>query len=219
MQFLYDPNAGVKELQIRGENHKYLFKVRRLHENAIVFIRNLKDNILYRYQVTEIHKKEAFLRLLDIEGDKKNDTIFHLIWCVIDPKIIEKTLPMLNQLGVGKISFVYCERSQKNFKIDFARVEKILINSSQQCGRPNIPEIELLENMDTMLERYADFAVLDFGGEKEWDNIQSVLVGCEGGFSEVERQKLQNRYKIGLKTDFILKSETAAVAIVSKLLI
>ncbi len=219
MQFLYDPNAGVKELQIRGENHKYLFKVRRFHEDAIVFIRNLKDNILYRYQVTEIHKKEAFLRLLDWEEDGKNDTFFHLIWCVIDPKTIEKTLPMLNQLGVGKISFVYCERSQKNFKIDFSRMEKILINSSQQCGRANLPEMELLENLDTVLEKYRNFAVLDFGGKKEWGDVQSVLIGCEGGFSASERQKLQNRDKIGLKTDLILKSETAAVAIASKLLI
>ena len=219
MQYLYDPGAGAETLHIRGENHKYLFKVRRFHEDAVVFVRNLKDNILYRYQIREIHKKEASLRLLDREETGKNDTPFHLIWCMIDPKTIEKTLPMLNQLGVGKISFVYCERSQKNFKIDFSRMEKILINSSQQCGRVNIPETELLENMDTVLEKYRDFAVLDFGGEKEWGDVQSVLIGCEGGFSESERLKLQNRDKIGLKTDLILKSETAAVAIASKLLI
>ena len=126
---------------------------------------------------------------------------------------------MLNQLGVDKISFVYCERSQKNFKIDFSRMEKILINSSQQCGRANLPEMELLENLDTVLEKYRNFAVLDFGGKKEWGDVQSVLIGCEGGFSASERQKLQNRDKIGLKTDLILKSETAAVAIASKLLI
>jgi len=219
MQFLYEPDAGSEKLQISGENHKYLFKVRRFHVEDILFVRNLEDNFLYRYQIIQIDKKKAYLHLLDFQQDVKKGALLHLIWCVIDPKIIEKTLPMLNQLGVSKITFVYCERSQKNFKLDFERIKKILINSSQQCGRTDLIQTELLGSLDEVVQRYEGFSVLDFGGEEEWGDVQSVLIGCEGGFSETERQKLQNCHKIGLKTDLILKSETAAVAIASKLLI
>lgn len=56
-------------------------------------------------------------------------------WCVIDIKSIKKVLPMLNELGVSRITFVYCDRSQINIKLDFARFERILEASMQQCGR------------------------------------------------------------------------------------
>ncbi|RUM63101.1 MAG: 16S rRNA (uracil(1498)-N(3))-methyltransferase [Sulfurospirillum sp.] len=219
MQFLYDQDAGAETVKIEGENHKYLFKVRRFHEGDILTLCNLEDDTFYDYRVTEVHKRDAFLVLQDSRKVISEQKALHLIWCVIDPKTIEKTLPVLNQLGVTKISFVYCSRSQKNFKIDMQRMRKILINSAQQCGRIHLPKIEVLNSLDDMLGKYKDFAVLDFGGEKEWGALESVLIGCEGGFSDVEREKLQNRYKIGLKTDLILKSETAAVAIAAKLLI
>ncbi len=219
MQFLHEPDAGAEALYISGENYKYLFKVRRLKEGDTLLLSNLQNNILYRYQIVAVDRKKALLRLRESKEQNRESRIFHLIWCVIDIKIIEKTLPMLNQLGVTKITFVYCARSQRNFKIDLKRVEKILINSCQQCGRTALMQIEVLDSLDEVLSRYSDIAVLDFGGTKEWGDVASVLVGCEGGFSETERQKLQNSYKIGLQTDFILKSETAAVGIASKLLI
>lgn len=220
MQFIYEQNASQETLQIKDENYRYLFKARRLKIGAIVGFRNLKDDVLYSYQIKDIGKKEATLILKNIEKTNNSDLkILHLIWCIIDPKIIYSTIPMLNQVGVSKISFVYCDRSQKNFKIDLNKCKKILINSSQQCGRTNIMDIELFDSLDTILQKYDDFAVLDFGGETSFGAISSVIVGCEGGFSEDEQQKLQSNYKIGLKTSFVLKSETAALTITSKLLI
>jgi 16S rRNA (uracil1498-N3)-methyltransferase len=219
MQFLYDPDAGASELTLTGENHKYLFKVRRFKSGEIVSLRNLTDSFIYRYEIVQIGRREAILRLKEKIQEQKRGGDLHLIWCVIDPKTIEKNLPMLNQLGVAQISFVYCDRSQKNFRIDLSRLKKILINSCQQCGRSDLMELEVLEKLDDAIENYSSFSVLDFGGVTEWGDIRQVLVGCEGGFSDQERQKLQNHQKLGLKTDLILKSETAALAITAKLLI
>ena len=219
MQFLYDPEAGAAHLTITGENHKYLFKVRRFKNGAIVSLRNLTDAFLYRYEITQIGRREASLTLVGRVEERHPGGDLHLIWCMIEPKTIEKTLPMLNQIGVGSISFVYCERSQKNFKIDLARLQKILINSCQQCGRTDLMQLEVIDTLDEVLEKYPEFSVLDFGGRTEWGSPRHVLLGCEGGLSDAERQKLQDYPKIGLKTDLILKSETAAVGIASKLLI
>ena len=219
MQFLYDERAGEASLSLNGENHKYLFKVRRLKEGDSLFMRNLHDDILYLYKIVTIDKKEALLALSQTRQDEKRSKSFHLFWCVIDPKVMEKTLPMLNQIGVSKITFIYCERSQKNFKIDHRRIRKILINSCQQCGRGDLMEIETVESLETVLQKHENISVLDFGGAKKWESIGKVLVGCEGGFSEYERELLKNCNKIAFDTDFILKSETAAVSIASKLLI
>ncbi len=220
MQFVYDENASQDTLTVKDENYRYLFKARRLKVGASVEFRNLVDSVLYSYHIEDIGKKEATLRLKEKSKTTNADLKkLHIIWCVIDPKVIYSTLPMLNQIGVSKISFVYCDRSQKNFKIDLSKCQKILINSSQQSGRTHLMEIEVLSTLDEVFNNYNDFAVLDFGGECSWQPISSVLIGCEGGFSEDEREKLQSNYKIGFKTDLILKSETSALTIASKLLI
>ncbi len=221
MQFLYDERASSGRLNIVNENYKYLFRVKRKGVGDTLFLRNLRDDILYEYKIVEVNKREAVLELTSYEKSLKNiGTNFHLIWCLIDPKVIEKTLPFLNQIGVKKISFVYCERSQKNFKVDIVRFQKIVINSSQQSGRTSLMEFEILNSIDEVMQKYDDFCVLDFGGVSQQSNeCQCVLVGCEGGFSEGERKSLVLKQKISFKTDLILKSETAAIVIASRHLI
>ena len=220
MQFLYSPHASATTLTITGEEYKYLFKVRRFKVGSVVDFRNMQDEMLYRYKVEAIDKKEATLIMIDSYHDsKKLEKSLHILWCMIDTKVIEKTLPMLNQVGVSKITFFYCERSQKNFKLDLGRLEKILINSSQQCGRSDLMSLEIMSTMDEVLQKYPHFSVMDFGGSYDTSNISSIMIGCEGGFSEAERQKLQNFPKIGIKSPFILKSETAALTFAAKVLI
>jgi len=220
MQFIYDKNTSQDILTISDENYRYLFKARRLKIGDIVNFRNLVDDMLYKYEIKEIDKKEAKLSLKNtIAKEVKKQKKLNLIWCIIDTKLIYSTLPMLNQLGVSKISFVYCDRSQKNFKVDLQKCRKILINSCQQSGRYNLMKVEIIDSLDDILTIHTDISILDFGGELEWREPSNILIGCEGGFSENERTKLKDCKKIGLNTDIILKSETAIVTIASKLLI
>ena len=51
------------------------------------------------------------------------------------------------------------------------------------------------------------------------NDVKTVLIGCEGGFSEDERQKLESLKRFRLDTPMILRSESAAMAIASKVLI
>lgn len=220
MQFLYSEEVGEKTVIVTGEEYKYLFKVRRFEEGKVLSFRNLKEDTVYNYKIESISKKEATLIMIDSYHDRKSaDKFLHILWCIIDIKVIEKTLPMLNQIGVSKISFLYCDRSQKNFKVDLKRAEKIVINSCQQSGRSDLMELEVLSSLDEAMQKYPDFSVMDFGGESDMENVSAIMIGCEGGFTDNEREKLSSMKKIGLKTDFILKSETAAVTFASKLLI
>jgi 16S rRNA (uracil1498-N3)-methyltransferase len=216
MQFIYHPSP-THNLILTGEEHKYLFKVRRTKKNELVKVRNLKDDYLYIYKIEEINKKEAILTLKEkILSPNRPKKFIHLAWCIIDPKNIEKALPMLNEIGVGKISFIYCEFSQKNFRLKPKRLDKILINSSQQCGRGDIIEIEFFDSIEEFVKEYKEFVALDFGGKGEITKCNKpFLIGPEGGFSDKERKLFKEI--VSLDT-FILRSETAAVALSSKLI-
>jgi 16S rRNA (uracil1498-N3)-methyltransferase len=215
MQFIYEENPQ-NSMIITGDNYKYLFKVRRLKTGDEVNITNF-NGVIYRYKITNISKKEANLIKIDESKIEQKLKPFHLGWCKIDTKNIEKVLPTLNEIGVTKITFIECDRSQRNFKIKLDRIKKILTNSNQQCGRVEMMNIDFCESLDKFLEENPEAKVLDFGGEKISEYFETAVVGCEGGFSERERELFKNRYSFD--TDLILRSESAAVAVASKVLL
>ncbi len=220
MQFVFHPKAGEPELLIEGEIYNYIFKVRRHKKGEEIALRNMRDGILYFYRITQVSRREAMLTLVHQEHKEVvPGRFFHLLWCIVDPKIVEKTLPMLNELGVGKITFLYCARSQKNFRLRLEKLQKILINSCQQCGRSRLMELEVLASLEEAIAHYEDIVLIDFSEEKLScaDNIASALIGPEGGVTSEERERF--RMIKGLDTPMILRSESAAVAVASKVLV
>ena len=218
MRFLYHELAGVNSIEITNERYRHIFKARRGKVGDTISLRNLKDDLIHSYEVVSVTKKEAKVKLISSKSLKiEPKRYFHLGWCVIEPKVIEKTLPFLNELGVGKISFIYCDRSQKNFRVDFERLKRIAINSCEQCGRSSLMEFEVMNSLNEYLEKYPQSAILDFGGKdiKNIDDIDSIVIGCEGGFSTKERETFKEKdvYKIG--SSIVLRSETAAVYVAS----
>jgi len=221
MQFVYHPNAGTQTLSVDTRDYEHIFKVRRISVGEKLSWRNLEDAFVYEYEIAQIGKKEAELELISQkEFPLLPSKVLHVGWSIIDPKIIEKTLPMLNELGVAKISFVYAEFSQKSHKLDLERMKRILINSSQQCGRSLLMQIEVFSTLQHYVETYPKSYVLDFSEAKlsEDEVVSSILIGAEGGFSEKERILLQNQPIVGLTCNTILRSETAVVAAASKIL-
>lgn len=222
MQFVYHENAGQTLLSIEEELYKYLIKVRRHNINDVIGFRNLKESNLYEYQVESISKKNALLTLIKTQECvvevKQN---IHLAWCVVDTKTIEKELPYLNELGVQKLSFVYADYSQKNFKLNFEKYTKILINSCQQCGRSSLMQFEVFNSIDEYLNVYPQTYMFNFSHKSIEDSlpIQSMIIGCEGGFSKREIGLFDDSKIVGVNSNFILRSETAITLVASKLLI
>lgn len=222
MQFVYHENAGQTLLSIEEELYKYLIKVRRHNINDVIGFRNLKESNLYEYQVESISKKNALLTLIKTQECvvevKQN---IHLAWCVVDTKTIEKELPYLNELGVQKLSFVYADYSQKNFKLNFEKYTKISINSCQQCGRSSLMQFEVFNSIDEYLNVYPQTYMFNFSHKSIEDSlpIQSMIIGCEGGFSKREIGLFDDSKIVGVNSNFILRSETAITLVASKLLI
>lgn len=222
MQFAYNIQAGENSLNIKDDIYRYIIKARRNSVGNKVSFRNLKDFFLYTYEISIISKKDAILTLVSkeeivVEQEKK----LHLLWSVVDPKTIEKQLPYLNEIGVDKITFVYADYSQKNFKLNFDKFEKIVINSSQQCGRSSIIKFEEVNNIESFLEKSPNTFILNFSDKviDEVTNIEVMAIGCEGGFSKREIELFEKKQIIGLKSNLILRSETAIMAVSSKILL
>ncbi|MGJ0290107.1 16S rRNA (uracil(1498)-N(3))-methyltransferase [Aliarcobacter cryaerophilus] len=223
MQFIYDKNAKNELLKIEDENYNYIVKARRHKLDDILDFRNLEDDFLYSYKISQIDKKSLFLNLLKkeekiIENSKK----IHLAWCIVDPKTIYENISSLNELGVDKITFVYSDFSQKNFKINFEKLEKILINSSSQCGRSSIIKLDIYKNIDTFIKDNPDTYFLDFSQtsiDSKVLDIKTLMIGTEGGFSKRERELFNKNFIVGFSSNLILKSQTAIISATSKIIL
>ena len=223
MQFIYDKNAKNELLKIEDENYNYIVKARRHKLDDILDFRNLEDDFLYSYKISQIDKKSLFLNLLKkeekiIENSKK----IHLAWCIVDPKTIYENIASLNELGVDKITFVYSDFSQKNFKINFEKLEKILINSSSQCGRSSIIKLDICKNVDTFITDNPDTYFLDFSQtsiDSKVLDIKTLMIGTEGGFSKRERELFNKNFIVGFSSNLILKSQTAIISATSKIIL
>lgn len=219
MQFLYSKDASLDTINTSIEEFLHL-KARRLKVGDELNVRNLKDGLNYTYEISKFDRKNAVLSLKN--SSKVTDFVSNLTiaWSIVDIKIVEKTLPYLNEMGLKKLILVYSEFSQKNFKFDMQRCERILISSCEQCGRNSLLELEIYQDIQHMLEKYKNLARVDFDGEnlsKYKDNAQILFIGPEGGFSQNDKSKITKSYT--LKSKFILRSQTAIVGVIGKLLL
>lgn len=139
---------------------------------------------------------------------------------------IKKTDDLLNmatQMGVARFVPVITERVVAHH-IKWDRMKKIVIEAAEQSNRNSVPEIAAPVNFhDLDLKKicFADerMAYEQRAGNQNFENIDSVLIGPEGGFSDSEFMALDNagaRPMYLCKT--ILRAEVAAVVAIGKLI-
>jgi len=221
--YVLDEDAGDETLVLKGELHKYLIKVRRHQEGDTIAFRSNKDiKILHKYTLRSLEPKKAILslassQLLEVKAKKE----LHVGWCKIDAKSIEKVLPSLSEIGVSKITFIECDRSQRNVKLDFKRFERILEASMQQCGATHKIELEEVKSLQSFISQNSDVKVFDFTDKTldDMSDVSCVLIGCEGGFSSSEKKFLKSKEVFRLDTPMVLRSESAVMAVASKVLL
>ncbi|MDO5045245.1 16S rRNA (uracil(1498)-N(3))-methyltransferase [Campylobacter sp.] len=217
MKFLYSSEAKNEKIYLENEQFLHL-KARRAKVGDRIDVRNLKDGQNYIYEIDEITRKSVGLSLVFAHSVESFESEFSIAWAVVDTKIIEKTLPFLNEMGVCKLIFFYADLSQRNFKIDTKRLERILIGSSEQCGRNSLMKIEIYKNLDELLKSYKNIALVDFGGEKleNYNGKELLVIGPEGGFSQNERERVLKKYGLSFKN--ILRAQTAILSVTAKIL-
>ena len=130
------------------------------------------------------------------------------------------------ELGVSKL--VPCKTEFSNFdKLNYKNLTLNAIEASQQCERLDVPKIEKIINLNTLLEDFPSDRALVFCDESDlnlpsiYDDVRgkramyskwAVIIGPEGGFSESEEEEALalgvQFFKWGQRT---LRSDTASV--------
>ena len=112
-------------------------------------------------------------------------------------------------------------------KINFERLEKIIIEATEQSNRINIPILEKTQNLESFLKKNEKkinliFTDLNTKNKKIELNKNSkkplcIIIGPEGDFSENERQAILNFEGVNpVKINQnILRAETAAISSIS----
>jgi len=91
----------------------------------------------------------------------------------------------------------------------------------QQCGRTKFMEFDIYKNINEFLIKFPQTKVLDFCNNILEDSLEfkTVLIGAEGGFSKEEKELLKSYDVFRLNTPMVLRSESAVMAIASKILL
>ena len=132
----------------------------------------------------------------------------------------------LVELGVTKFIPIIFDRTVVR-KINSARLEKIIIEATEQSNRINLPSLEKPQNLKSFLkknENKIDLIFTDLNTKnkkivlnKDKNKSLCIIIGPEGDFSEQERNNILN-FK-GVKSfkinENILRSETAVISSIS----
>ena len=159
-----------------------------------------------------------------IIGDKTDHTDpSNNITLVFAPiKRTDDLLNMATQMGVAKFQPVITDRTTAHH-INWERMKKIVIEAAEQSNRNSVPEILSpikFSNLDLSRVVFADERAAH--GKKsncEIKNINAILVGPEGGFSDAEFVALDAAGACGISLGAtILRAELAGAIAISKIL-
>ena len=148
------------------------------------------------------------------------------IWLAFAPiklNYLNLMIQKATELGVTKFIPILTERTIVR-KINEKRVNKIIIEASEQSNRLKVPQLEEIVKLDDFLKFNQKTNIIfgDLNTNNNKLNIKSteplcILIGPEGDFTTQEREKiLKLKNIIPLKiNENILRSETAAMSIIS----
>ena len=148
------------------------------------------------------------------------------IWLAFAPiklNYLNLMIQKATELGVTKFIPILTERTIVR-KINEKRVNKIIIEASEQSNRLKVPQLEEIIKLDDFLKFNQKTNIIcgDLNTNNNILNLNSaqplcILIGPEGDFTKKEREKiLKLKNIIPLKiNENILRSETAAISIIS----
>ena len=205
----------------KSQSH-YLSKVMRIKENEFFSIFNSSGE--WEAKILNISKN---LVRFKITKQLRHKATFKDLWLAFSPiksNYFNFMIQKATELGVTKFLPVILDRTIIR-KINKERLEKIIIEATEQSNRIQIPKIEDPQSLNSFLNKYdVDLIFTDINSNSPKLDLKKnskkpvcILVGPEGDFSESEREEILS-YK-GVQdikiNDNILRSETAVISAIS----
>ena len=220
-------NIG-EELTLDEYASHHLFKVLRFPQGQSITLFN-GDGFNYSAEVLETKKNctvkllskdlnlsESKLKLTLVQGVAKGEKMDFLIQKAVELGV-NKIIPVLSERCVVKLSGDKLVKRTKHW-------QKIVIGACEQSGRSVIPEMASPIGLDEFLQQPSvNGFVLHHRSEQTLldmavVNKATILIGPEGGLSEVEiAQATQVGYQSLLLGSRVLRTETASLAAIANM--
>ena len=214
-------STGMTGMLDKSQSH-YLNKVMRIKENEFFSLFNNKGE--WEAKILKISKGLVEFEIIKQLRQKENMKDLWLAFSPIKSNYQNFMIQKATELGVTKFLPIIFDRTIVR-SINVERLKKIVIEASEQSNRINIPSIEQTQNLESFLNsNLVDLIFTDLNSNnKKIDKSKltnkpiCIIVGPEGDFSELEREKILT-FK-GVQTikinENILRSETAVISAIS----
>ncbi|WP_440677689.1 RsmE family RNA methyltransferase [Candidatus Pelagibacter sp. HIMB1587] len=205
----------------KSQSH-YVNKVMRVKENEIFSLFNSSGE--WEAKILNISKGIVEFNVTKQLRQKENSKELWLAFSPIKSNYFNFMIQKATELGVTKFIPIIFDRTIVR-RINKERLEKIIIEASEQSNRINVPDIEDPKSLDDFLNNNkVDLIFTDLNSEntridlnKVTDKPTCVIIGPEGDFSEEERAEILKFSGVQpLKiNENILRSETAVISAIS----
>ena len=213
--------TGMTDMLDKSQSH-YLNKVMRVKENELFSLFNNRGE--WEAKILKISKGLVEFEIIKQLRQKENLRDLWLAFSPIKSNYQNFMIQKATELGVTKFLPIIFERTIVR-SINVERLKKIAVEASEQSNRINIPSIEQTQNLESFLNsNLVDLIFTDLNStNKKIDKSKltnkpiCIIVGPEGDFSELEREKILT-FK-GVQTvkinENILRAETAVLSAIS----
>ncbi|WP_262589799.1 RsmE family RNA methyltransferase [Candidatus Pelagibacter communis] len=212
---------NLTDILDKSQSH-YINKVMRVKENEIFSLFNSSGE--WEAKILNISKGVVEFNVTKQLRQKENSKELWLAFSPIKSNYFNFMIQKATELGVTKFIPIIFDRTIVR-KINKERLEKVIIEASEQSNRINVPDIEDPKSLDDFLNNNkVDLIFTDLNSEntkidlnKVTDKPTCVIIGPEGDFSEEERSKILKFSGVQpLKiNENILRSETAVISAIS----
>ena len=205
----------------KSQSH-YVSKVMRIKKNEVFSLFNSSGE--WEAKIIDISKNIVEFNITKQLRQKQSPKELWLVFSPIKSNYFNFMIQKATELGVTKFLPVIFDRTIVR-KINKERLEKVIIEATEQSNRINVPIIEESQSLDLFLKNNkTDLIFTDLNTtNKKIDlnqitsNPTCVIIGPEGDFSEKEREQIL-KYK-GVQSikinENILRSETAVISALS----
>ena len=214
-------SANLTDKLDKSQSH-YLSKVMRVKENEIFSLFN-KDGE-WEAKILKISKSIVEFKTTKQLRQKENTKELWLAFSPIKSNYQNFMIQKATELGITKFLPIIFERTIVR-KINKLRLEKIVIEASEQSNRISLPSIESPQNLEDFLKKNSmDLIFTDLNSNnKKVDKSKfrnkpiCIIIGPEGDFSEIERKRILSFEGVqSIKiNENILRSETAVISTIS----
>tara|TARA_Y100000591_G_C21549538_1_gene552972 strand:+ start:17 stop:718 length:702 start_codon:yes stop_codon:yes gene_type:complete len=214
-------SADMTDTLDKTQSH-YLIKVMRIKKDDFFSLFN--KNGEWEAKVLGTSKNIVEFKIVKQLRKKESSKQLWLAFSPIRSNYQNFMIQKATELGVTKFLPIIFDRSVVR-KINNKRLEKIVIEASEQSNRLNIPVIEDVQDLKTFLKVNSMHLIFtDLNSENDkvdksklTDKPICIIIGPEGDFSESEREEILSFNDVqALKiNDNILRSETAVISAIS----